>query len=302
MKYIEQQLTVKNYKKLWYYLPFTVFFLGIMFFNWIYIQFGDVSTKELINKQIELLGKNLNFLSVLLPFVFLLLFLIGWVVLVHKQSILSLVTGRSRVDFKRILFAFSVQSLFVIGGFLISYYLHPEHYVFNFEASKFFVFLAITVLFVPIQTSFEELFMRGYLLQGIGIASKSKALALIFTSLIFGLLHASNPEMEQLGSIMMIYYIGSGLFLGAITLMDDGLELALGYHAANNMVGALLATSTWTAFQTNSLFLDISPVEHIGISDFILQIVVVLPMMFFIFYKKYNWSNMKERLFGKVKG
>jgi hypothetical protein len=35
---------------------------------------------------------------------------------------------------------------------------------------------------------------------------------------------------------MFVYYIGTGLFLG-ITLMDEGMELALGFHAANNLVG-----------------------------------------------------------------
>ena len=35
--------------------------------------------------------------------------------------------------------------------------------------------------------------------------------------------------------------------------MDEGLELALGFHAANNLCGALLLTADWTAFQTNSI-------------------------------------------------
>jgi hypothetical protein len=35
---------------------------------------------------------------------------------------------------------------------------------------------------------------------------------------------------------MFVYYIGTGLFLGILTLMDEGMELALGFHA-NNLVG-----------------------------------------------------------------
>jgi hypothetical protein len=35
---------------------------------------------------------------------------------------------------------------------------------------------------------------------------------------------------------MFVYYIGTGLFLGILTLMDE-MELALGFHAANNLVG-----------------------------------------------------------------
>ena len=56
----------------------------------------------------------------------------------------------------------------------------------------------------------------------------------------------------------MIYYIGTGLFLGIVTLMDEGLELALGFHAANNLFTALLVTADWTAFKTYSIFKDMS--------------------------------------------
>ena len=40
--------------------------------------------------------------------------------------------------------------------------------------------------------------------------------------------------------------------------MDEGIELALGFHAANNLFTALLVTSSWTAFQTESILIDIS--------------------------------------------
>ena len=35
--------------------------------------------------------------------------------------------------------------------------------------------------------------------------------------------------------------------------MDEGLELALGFHAANNLIAVLLLTADWTAFQTHSI-------------------------------------------------
>jgi hypothetical protein len=44
--------------------------------------------------------------------------------------------------------------------------------------------------------------------------------------------------------------------------MDEGMELALGFHA-NNLVGALLVTSDWSAFQTHSIFKDISEPKQV---------------------------------------
>ena len=69
-------------------------------------------------------------------------------------------------------------------------------------------------------------------------------------------MHFWNPEVEKLGSIIIIAYITMGLFFGSITLLDEGLELAIGFHIGNNLLLALLLTSDWTVFQTYSLFID----------------------------------------------
>jgi hypothetical protein len=80
--------------------------------------------------------------------------------------------------------------------------------------------------------------------------------------------------------------------------MDDGMELALGFHAANNLISALLITSDWTAFQTDSILKDKST-PSAGF-EIILPVFIVFPLILFIFSKKYNWSNWKEKLFGKI--
>ena len=74
-------------------------------------------------------------------------------------------------------------------------------------------------------------------------------------------MHYANPEIAKFGNVVFVFYIGSGLFAGIMTLMDEGIELALGWHAANNMVAALLVTADWTALQTHSVLKDISNPE-----------------------------------------
>jgi hypothetical protein len=74
--------------------------------------------------------------------------------------------------------------------------------------------------------------------------------------------------------------------------------LALGFHAANNMIGALLVTSDWSVFQTYSIFKDISKPEA-GV-EIIIPIFVVFPLLLLLFSKKYKWNNWKEKLFGKI--
>ena len=135
-------------------------------------------------------------------------------------------------------------------------------------------------------------------MQGLGILTKTRWVPLFVTSILFGLMHVANPEVEKLGIGLMVYYIGTGFFLGIMTLMDEGLELALGFHAANNLITALLVTADWTAFQTDSILRDISE-PTLGL-DALIPVFVVFPVLLFVFSKKYKWSNWKERLFGRV--
>ena len=107
-----------------------------------------------------------------------------------------------------------------------------------------------------------------------------------------------NPEVEKVGYIILVYYIGTGLFLGIITLMDDGMELSLGFHAANNMITALLITSDYSVFQTYSVFKDLS--EPSAGFDVLTPVFVIFPILLFIFSKVYNWKNWKEKLTGKL--
>lgn len=251
-----------------------------------------------IGKMSQILGSNTFLFYMLLTFAIGLFFLFLYVKLVHKQSIKSLTTARKKVDWKRIIFSFILWSVISIVLIFLDIWLSPEDYAFNFNLFPFLVLAVISIIFIPIQTSMEEYFMRGYMMQGLGIMAKNRWFPLLFTSLLFGLMHIFNPEVQKLGYGILVFYIGTGFFLGMLTLMDEGLELALGFHAANNLTAALLVTADWTAFQTDSLYRDISnPV--LG-WDVLIPVFVIFPLLLFFFSKKYKWTSWKERLTGKV--
>jgi len=251
------------------------------------------------NKMMQLLESNLNLFLMLLSFAVGLLGLFIVVKFLHKQSITSLTTSRSKIDWKRFWFAFLFWGFISVIMIMIDYQSSTENYVFNFELKPFLILVAIAVIFVPLQTSFEEYLFRGYLMQGIGVICKNKWVPLTVTSVLFGMLHLANPEIDKLGYILLVHYIGTGFFLGIITLMDEGLELALGFHAANNLFTALLVTADWTAFQTNSIFRDISDPD-IGAFEIFSSVLIIYPLLIFIFAKVYKWKNWKSRLIGPV--
>jgi hypothetical protein len=262
------------------------------------LETGNMIDMSDMSNVYSLFDSNTTLLLILIPFVvgFVALFL--WVKFLHKLDFKSLTTSRKKIDWKRVLFSFLLWGGITIFMIVLDYQLSPENYQWNFEFNKFIVLVIIAVLLVPIQTSFEEYLFRGYLMQGIGIAAKNKWVPLLVTSFIFGMMHIANPEVAKIGYIIMVYYIGTGLFLGILTLMDEGMELALGFHAANNLITALLVTANWTAFQTDSILKDMS--EPTAGVDVLIPVIVVFPILLFIFSKKYQWSDWKEKLTGNV--
>ena len=379
--YISQ---AKEYTKWWKYLigAFIIFAALFIFSIPHAIAIGvklasgglDPTRLEDVNYLMQAFEPNLNLIFVLLPFVGMLLATFLAVRYVHGQPLLKLTTTRNTVDWNRAAFAFILWGAFTSFMLLIDYtVLSPENYEWNFKLQPFLILCIIAVILLPIQTSAEEYIFRGYLMQGIGVASTKKKFVLylfitpiyalfiyqiimksggihwaldllilvisilgsinlfkigdsplldelyesrfyiklgktlstlfplLITSIGFGLLHYMNPEVERFGDIVMIYYIGTGLFLGIITLMDEGLELALGFHAANNLFTALLVSADWTALQTHSVLKDISPApESMPLEEVIVPVFVIFPILIMVFARKYGWTNWNERLLGKV--
>ena len=251
----------------------------------------------------ELLGmldSNLNLFLMLLSFAVGLLAIFFVVKFIHHQTLKSLTTSRNRIDWNRFWFAFILWGSIVVVMIGVDYFINPGNFIFNFKLVPFLILFVISIIFIPLQTSCEEYLFRGYLMQGLGILSKNRWFPLIFTSILFGALHIANPEIDKLGNILLVHYIGTGFLLGIMTLMDEGLELSLGFHAANNLVACLLLTADWTVFQTNSILKDISSPELISLGEIFVPIFIIYPFVLYVLSKKYNWSNWGEKLFGRV--
>ena len=244
------------------------------------------------------INKNLFLFFMILMFIFGLFSLIIGVKYIHKRTFTSLVTSRKNIDWKRFWFGFVLWGVISSIAIMVGVFLLPENYVWNFKATPFFTLLAVSFLFLPFQTSFEELLFRGYFMQGLGILAKNRWVPLVLTSVCFGLLHGANPEVQKLGYISMVFYIGTGFFYGITTLMDEGTELSLGLHAINNIVAAFFVTTDWTVFQTDALYVDTSE-PSVGWEMFF-PVLVLYPLLLFIFSKKYGWKNWVEKLTGKI--
>lgn len=282
----------------WKYLPIPFAFFGMMALSFVVIKTMNIDVTALMQEAVAEKGSTTFLLENLLQFAFGLFILLAWVKWVHRQSIVSLTTSRPTIDWSRVFHSFFIWGSLVVAITVLGYYLSPENYQWNFQWEAFLKLAVVAILLIPLQTSFEEYLFRGYIMQGLGAYFKSNAIPFFTTSILFGLMHIGNPEVETLGYGILVYYIGTGFFLGALTLLDEGLELALGFHGANNLVAALLITSNWTAFQTDSILLDIAAPSF----DYtiFLSLLLFYPLLLVYFSRKYQWRDIKKRLLGKL--
>ncbi|MBL4604362.1 MAG: CPBP family intramembrane metalloprotease [Flavobacteriaceae bacterium] len=244
------------------------------------------------------IDSNLYLFLILLSFVVPLILFYFLVKAIHKIKFTWIVTSRKKIDWKRFFFGVLVWGIITVGVIGYDIISSPESYVWNFKPVPFFTLCLVAILFIPLQTSLEEFLFRGYYMQALGMWAKNKWFPLIMMSLVFGMLHMFNPEIDKLGHIILLFYIGTGLFFGIVTLMDEGTELAMGMHAINNILAALFVTADWTVFKTDALYVDISD-PSVTFETFI-PLLILYPIVFFVLSKKYGWTNWKDKLFGKV--
>lgn len=229
----------------------------------------------------------------------LIMFIVGLAALylvvrvIHAKVFRHLITPATGINYHKVGFAFLLWLGIGVAFEGIGYIMDPEAYQFSFDPAVFFPLLLVALLMIPLQTSFEEIFFRGYLMQGVGLITKNKWIPLLVTTAIFAGMHGANPEIARYGFWpMMSYYLTAGLFLGVVTILDDSLELALGIHAATNIMGAVLLSYDGGAMQTDSLFTTSE------INPWLVTLFLLMGASFFIIIcaRKYNWPEWRTLL------
>lgn len=245
--------------------------------------------KASLNPEIIGISQNMGLFLIMLPMMLTFFALLLAMRYIHGQSLREIFTSASRIRWKNFFFALITWGVMLIVAEIITYGFTPEQYSFNYKASEFYVLLIISIMMIPLQAGTEELYFRGNLLQGLGILSQSKIIAVLATSLAFGLLHFSNPEVKQFGFLpSMTYYVGFGLFMGILVLLDGGLEMPIAIHTINNFFGATLVGYSGSVLQTPSLF----KVNHYNANAMLIFFVVFAILYLLISKKIFKWKSI----------
>lgn len=237
------------------------------------------------------LDKNFGLLLITLSFVAGLIAFIIFIKPLHNRSLKDTLTGRSKFDFNRFFFGAAIWGGLMLTSFIIDYIVNPSDYILQFNLYKFIVLFFVSIIFIGMQASFEEIIFRGYFQQGIALLTKNAWIPLIITSVVFGLMHISNPEVKEFGAgIMLPQYILLGVMLGICVIMDEGLEIVMGIHVINNVLSSLLVTYESSVLQTDAIFkAKIVNPEHALIEGLIMATIFLAIIAY-----KYKWGSFKK--------
>ncbi len=197
----------------------------------------------------------LDFIALNLLFVTVLIGLWVGICNAHKRPLRTLITPRDHIRWGRILQGFGLQMGLGIVFAAIDALLFPDNYTYTLDPERFYKFAILVLFLTPFQTTTEELLTRSYFLQMLGHFTRHPIVLIILNALPFALFHLMNPEIAKYGVLsMLISYFVVGAFLALVTLKDNGAELAIGIHAANNMFAAVLVNYEGSALSTNAIF------------------------------------------------
>ncbi len=199
----------------------------------------------------------------LTPFCLILVLLVLAIYVVHERPLHTLINAETSINFKRLWLGFGAWMLLSMIFGIPYVWIYPQDYAFTFRPEHWFTTLPIFLLLTPLQTSTEELFYRGYLMQGLSLLTKHPVVLTIATSLAFAIPHFGNPEMQRGFIVGALIYLLWGIFFAVISLKDNGLELALGAHAANNLFLDLFINTPDSILPTPSIWTFTGPI-HVG--------------------------------------
>jgi hypothetical protein len=198
-----------------------------------------------------------NFLFFLELFIFVAAMFALWIVVtkMHRKNFKSIITSAPKIRWKRFALTAAIWMMLCFVSQFIAMQMDPGNFTYVFNLQPFLLTLLIGVIFLPIQTWWEEFFFRGYLYQGIGLKTKTALVPIIITGFIFAGIHMFNPEVAAYGALNMFpAYLIPGIFLGMMAALDEGLESAMGMHFANNLFGTIAVTSSDSAIQANTIW------------------------------------------------
>lgn len=148
----------------------------------------------------------------------------------------------------------------VAGPSIVAILAGSEEYRYSFNPATFWPYFLVAILLLPIQTTAEELFFRGWIIQWAAKRAGNVIWLSTLSGVLFSIPHLLNPEAA--GDVWGAFfgYFSIGFALGWVTVRDRTLEIAIGAHLSNNLFAALIVGYEGGALPAEALFVT-DPIE-----------------------------------------
>lgn len=270
-----------------------VLFMWFVVGGWVSVALGNVLgvSAGQIATEPSSAGSIAGYLVISASFPVFLLGSVLAVALIHRRNPLTLVTGRRSIDWKRVGTGlgvwFALAALAGLFGFLV----YPSAFSLGPSLAAFVPFALLALVLTPIQAVAEEVFFRGYLVQGASLISSNFLFLAVASGVLFMLPHLANPGLDAGFLLIALYHFGFGAFLAWVSLRDGTLELAIGAHAANNLFGACVLSFEGSALNTPSLFYTDRFVPAYSLVQFLVTAALFYLAVFWLFKRRLDRST-----------
>ncbi|AXV38823.1 MAG: hypothetical protein CIT02_00120 [Methanobacterium sp. BAmetb5] len=225
------------------------YILGIFIILTVFYGYGII-----VPESVDTWGPLVNYLIQDFSYILYFLAVVLVIKIIHKRSFKSLITPKKSLHWKLMGIGFTIYFVLMFLFSLLPQYLaDPSSLSLNPNLWGFLIFLPFLLIIVPIQTTSEELFFRGYLLQATGFLSRNFILLAILNGILFMLPHLANPEVAQAPLTAIIDWVVFGFVMAYLTLKSGTLEMAIAAHASNNLFITVISNYQGSVFSTPSL-------------------------------------------------
>ena len=171
----------------------------------------------------------------LISFTFLFALLIFGIVStkLHQRPFMTYINIEKTFNMKAFIVGFLIFGILIFISNLLTDYAKFELFLKDFKWKNFSLLFILSFISIAIQSFFEELVVRGYILQGLSLKIKKLIPLLVVNSLIFGIMHFGYGIESFTASFLF------GLSLVWVVVLQNRIEYVTGAHLANNLVLSL---------------------------------------------------------------
>ncbi len=200
--------------------------------------------------------------------------------LIHHKKLISFINTYSKINWIKITKGAILWLLILCMFNTLSLILYPTMYKQSFDLNTFGSLLILSLIAFIIRASFEEIFFRGYLMQGMKLISKKPIVALLVTSALFGIFHFFNTNNINISICLVLDSFIFGIMVGIITLGENRIETVIGVHISNNVFTTAIISTPNAGFGNLPSIFTAQLNPYIGLSMTIMTSLTLIVILF----------------------